>query len=242
MSEPELNVFLSYRRKDSSGYAGWLDLALKHAYPAAEVFRDVEGIDGGTRFRDEIEREIKRCKVFLCMIGPIWTTIKKQGSDTPRLLDPKDLVRREVETAIRLKRRVFPVLVQGAPMPDEDDLPDELHELTEMNAVRMDDQSWNSDLQELVKLLESVRDGGDGQMTGQGIYNRVHKGGGSVFWVGRKGGLAGSALKSDLATGEWRTQLYKVQFGGAQPSSNWFKATQFVALVEESGPYGSNDG
>jgi hypothetical protein len=53
---------------------------------------------------------------------------------------------------------------------------------------------------------------------------------GERFWVGRAGGLSGSELSSDIATGTWKTQNYQVNRSSqAAPNRNWFSLADFAS-------------
>ncbi len=71
-----------------------------------------------------------------------------------RLDDPKDTVRQELQTALKSGMRVFPILVGGAKMPAEEELPGELQALARRNALEVSEQDWNEDFEKLVAALE----------------------------------------------------------------------------------------
>lgn len=74
---------------------------------------DVDSIEPGLDFRDVIADAIDRCDALLAIIGPGWPT--------GRLAEPDDLVRVEIEAALRRRIRVIPVLVDDAVMPRASD-------------------------------------------------------------------------------------------------------------------------
>ena len=93
------------------------------------------------------------------MIGPSWTTVT--GADgTPRLAQPDDLLRREIERA--LERRdvdVIPVLVQRARMPAPHDLPPSVRALARRQAIELSDARWSHDMGQLIAHLSEVLEG-----------------------------------------------------------------------------------
>ena len=149
-------LFISYRRKDSSGYAQTLHEDLLQAFPAVEVFRDLESIAAGEDFVDAIERELDRCSVVLVLIGPHWLSMT--GAQGKRRLDnPNDPVHMEIARALaRPGVRVIPVLVGGSSMPDAADLPEDLAALGRRNAHEMTDKRWQYDFGELCGVLEKL--------------------------------------------------------------------------------------
>ncbi|MDT5207843.1 MAG: hypothetical protein QOF67_258 [Mycobacterium sp.] len=73
---------------------------------------------------------------------------------TPRLQDPNDLVRTEVQRALdRDDVLVIPVLVDGARMPDADELPLEMAELDRLNAFELTDKSSDYDINDLCRQM-----------------------------------------------------------------------------------------
>jgi hypothetical protein len=222
-------LFMSYRRADTEGYAGWLHYCLEERYGVGSVFRDVGGIDLGAKFMTEVERAIKQCDGVLCVIGRSWATISDPIRGR-RLDDDDDFVRRELETALRLGRMVVPVLIEGAPMPRADELPGRLKELTEYNGHGMSDAHWREDLERLCAYLDNLRASraAGPKMTGADIVAAFERGTGAPTWVGRSGGLKGKLFREDRQTRAWEEQLYEVQFGGVPRSRNWFPVSVFI--------------
>ena len=146
-------VFISYRRDDAEGQSGRLYRDLTEHFGSEAVFMDVDAIEAGTDFRQEIDRQLATCSVLLAVIGKSWLD-STDMSGSRRLDDPTDFVR--IETAAALKRGipVVPVLVQGARMPRVEDLPDGLKELAFRHGIELAHARWNSDVQLLVKALQ----------------------------------------------------------------------------------------
>ena len=146
-------VFLSYRREDSAGHAGRLADHLLDRFGQGSVFVDVESIEAGADFTAEIERAISSSEAVLVLIGPGWLDAKTT-SGIRRLDEPADFVRREVEAALTSQVRVVPVLVGGASMPPEAELPTSIAALARRNAVELLDRRWREDVDALVDVLE----------------------------------------------------------------------------------------
>jgi hypothetical protein len=75
--------------------------------------------------------------------------------ERPPLADPRDTVRQEIVTALERKMRVFPVLVGGAKMPAEGELPTDLQGLCRRNALEITEQDWDEDFAKLLRALET---------------------------------------------------------------------------------------
>lgn len=148
-------IFISYRRDDAAGYAGRLYDRLAAHFGPQRVFMDVEGIEPGTDFIDAIEAAVGSCRVLIVMIGDHWIDAA-DGSGKRRLEDPFDFVR--IETAMALKRnvRVVPVLLDGAPMPRVDQLPEDLVPLIRRQAIDISHKQWEASTGELIRTLERI--------------------------------------------------------------------------------------
>ncbi len=146
------SIFVSYRREDAEGQAGRLYNDLIREFGSESVFMDVTAIQFGRDFRKAIDQSLSACGVFLSVIGKTWLTAK-DASGQRRLDDPADFVRLETAAALRRDIPVIPVLVQGAPAPKPDQLPDDLKELAFRNAIELTHPRWDSDVQLLINAL-----------------------------------------------------------------------------------------
>jgi predicted ATPase len=117
------------------------------------VFMDVESIEAGADFTEAIARAIDDSDAVMVVIGPGW--LDAIGPDGRRRLDDSgDFVRIEIEASLRSDTRVVPVLVGGARMPSEDELPAPIAALARRNAVELLDRRWREDVDALVDVLE----------------------------------------------------------------------------------------
>ena len=146
-------IFVSYRRYETGHLAGRLADRLADRFGEGRVFIDVDAIEPGVDFAEEISRAVATCKVLLAVIGPNWlTTTDEQGRR--RLDDPDDIVRLEIEAALVRNIRVIPILVEGAVMPGRQYLPDSLVGLARRNALLIRHESFRSDVGRLVTAIE----------------------------------------------------------------------------------------
>jgi len=148
-------VFISYRREDSSGYAGRLFDILSVHLGRENTYMDLDTIKGGDNFTTVIEEKISQCDVLLAVIGERWLT--STGENGRRRLDmADDFVRLEIAKALERGVRVIPVLVGGATMPHQDDLPDDLRPLSVHQAMDLRDAHFHADVDQLVDLLDKI--------------------------------------------------------------------------------------
>lgn len=148
-------IFISYRRSDSAGYAGRLYDYLKDYFGEERIFFDVDTIKPGIDFEQKIKTELDNSDVVLALIGNQWLDIKDTTGNR-RLDDPRDYVRLELETALAKDMAVIPVVLQGAPIPSGDELPESLYELSRRNAIKLSDEHWSSDLRILTANLKNA--------------------------------------------------------------------------------------
>src|SRR5690606_10510816 len=142
-------LFISYRRDESRHAAGRLADDLVDAFGADSIFRDIEGIDPGVDFKQALDKALGSCVVMLVLIGPRW--LQMEDAHGGRRLDqPGDWIRMEIATALARDIRVVPVLLEGAILPEEDQLPEDMRPLVRRQAFELADGRWRGDLQRLV--------------------------------------------------------------------------------------------
>lgn len=147
-----MRVFLSYRRDDAGGYAGRLTDALLQRLGPRSVFQDVTAISPGQDYTVAIDRALADSDAVLAVIGPGWLRAATQRG-TPRLLEAGDYVHLELARALARDIRVIPVLVGGARLPEAAELPDDLQELAQRQALELRNETWHRDVDGLVQSL-----------------------------------------------------------------------------------------
>src|SRR5690242_18564211 len=113
-------IFISYRREDTAGFAGWIFARLSEHFGRDQVFKDIDSILPGDDFVEEITNAVASCHVLIALIGGRWLT---DSAGQRRLDSPKDFVRLEIEAALKRGVRVIPILVEGVDVPSADQLP-----------------------------------------------------------------------------------------------------------------------
>ncbi len=144
-------VFISYRRSETTAWAGRISDQLKAEFGDDHVFLDVRSIELGEDFEVAIEEMLERVDVVIVVIGPTWTSTE---DDQGRRLDqPHDRVRLEVADALASDVRVLPVLVDGADMPDDDELPEDLRPLTRLQAIEVTGSGFEAAIGEIERVV-----------------------------------------------------------------------------------------
>lgn len=163
-----IRIFISYRRADSQAITDRIHDRLADAFGDKNVFQDVFDIKYGLDFRKVLQEQVSACDVLLVIIGTTWASIKEfdeetgKETDKPRLFNPDDFVRIEVETGLAHQEStlLIPVLVNGASMPSPKKLPDSIQALTFLNAVTVRNNPYfDEDIARVVaRLREYDRD------------------------------------------------------------------------------------
>jgi hypothetical protein len=148
-------IFMSYRREDTAYPAAWLYDQLAGHFSRSQVFKDIDSIQLGDDFVEEITTAVGSCDVLLALIGYRWLTITDQ--DGQRRLDkPGDFVRLEIEAALARDVRVIPILMEGARMPRDDELPASLGGLARRQAFELSPSRFDADTQRLLRVLDQT--------------------------------------------------------------------------------------
>jgi LmbE family N-acetylglucosaminyl deacetylase len=205
------NIFINYRRDDASGQAGRLSDRLKTYFGEDNVFLDVSSTASGEDYSTVIKQGLESCDILLAVIGKQWASITdKQGNR--RLNNPSDLVRQEIAHALSNQRiRVIPVLVQGASMPEEQELPRDMLNIRKRQAIDVRDHKWDSDVKGLIKEIEN-------SLKEQAEKIPAQKPS-SIFELKNDGGLTVLALGAhadDIELGCAATLLYLKKYLGAR--------------------------
>ena len=166
-------IFISYRRDDSAVHAVAVRDELIAGFGEGAVFQDVTDIDYGDRYAEIIERHIADCDVVVALIGPRWIT---GAGDAPRIAEAGDLVRHEIATALRLGKRVIPVLVGGAALPERRALPPDIAGLLDLNALSFTDRQLGGE--GVDRLVDAIRRRRSTREVSDAIRRRIANGAG----------------------------------------------------------------
>ena len=116
---------------------------------------DVDSVKWGADFHIHLRAVLSECSAVLVIIGKRWL-IDADSRGKKRLDQPGDLVRAEIVTALEQEVPVIPVLVQGATMPLESELPNDLRPLVQRNAIDLSGAAWRAGIERLIEELDRV--------------------------------------------------------------------------------------
>ena len=221
-------IFISYRRSDGAGYAGRIFDRLQNEFGTAHVYRDVDSLEDGTRFPDDIAEQLTKCRVVLVVIGPTWCDARN-ATGSRRLDDPGDWVRIEVTEALRRGLCVIPITVGGARLPDTSDLPEDMRDLTQRQARELrDGDTWGADLDLLVRRIAKEL----------GVFRPLGRRRGLAFWIALAVlGAATVALSLRYSSDSiWRMQASSKDWAGSWNSPEItdpdYKDQKFTLVIE----------
>jgi outer membrane protein assembly factor BamD (BamD/ComL family) len=249
-------IFISYRRQETAWPAGRLYDVLVEHFPAEQVFKDVDNIDPGDDFVERITGAVASCDVLLALIGPDWLTITDENGQR-RLDKPEDYVRVEIETALKRKIRVIPILVDPARMPHANQLPPTMAPLARRNAVEINPITFDTrrliatvrkTLAEL-QVSDNKPDRPNQQVAGpevEQLYDRAL----AAFWteqwdeavdllgqiLSRRPGYADAARKLEVARRQQELASHYAQASAAADAGDWEQAVAQYSMVAEADP------
>jgi chemotaxis protein MotB len=143
-------ISINYRRGDDPGYTQALYQMLEQEFPSSDLGMDVESqIKPGDDFVAVLSRRVAAFDVFLVVIGPRWADLLARHTGVDN-----DFVAIEIKAALDQGKRVIPVLVGGAAMPQAALLPQPLRALARRHAVALRPERFKADCQGLVTALK----------------------------------------------------------------------------------------
>ncbi len=148
-------ITISYRRADSEAMTGRIFDRLIAQYGRDAIFRDIDNIPAGIDFRQHINETLLKTGVLLAIVGPKWLGSSRGGVE--RINEESDPVRVEVETALRRRLPMIPVLIGNTRMPGADQLPPSLKDFAFRNAVKIDTgRDFDHHMDQLFKSIDAI--------------------------------------------------------------------------------------
>jgi Tol biopolymer transport system component len=148
-------ISISYWRADSEAMTGRIFDRLIAHYGKEAIFRDIDDIPVGTDFRVHINEVLRSTHILLAIVGPAWLGAIPGANE--RIQEEADPVRVEVETALRRRVPVIPVLIGNTRMPGSDQLPPSLKDFAFRNAVKIDTgQDFDYHMDRLIKAMDGI--------------------------------------------------------------------------------------
>ena len=148
-------IFINYRRALNLKDAQLLEKILQRKFGAGKVFLDTSGLEGGKHWLHTLEAQVDASSAMVSLIGQGWADARDE-SGARRLDNPDDFVRFEIARAFSRKIPVLPVLIDGAAMPDKNDLPNNLLPLLFVQAMPFRALTTNDDGEKIANRLAAL--------------------------------------------------------------------------------------
>ncbi|SAK56805.1 CHASE2 domain protein [Caballeronia arationis] len=146
------NIFITYRRDDSSATSELLHDRLAALFPRNRVFIDILDIPAGTNWQKLLSERLRKYDVVLAVVGTAWLSMLNERAAN----GATDFVRWEVAEALRQKKRIIPVLVDGAQLPDAHELPADVAELANLQSMPLKRDTRDRDIAAIAAQLEGT--------------------------------------------------------------------------------------
>mgnify|MGYP000102410982 CR=1 FL=1 len=145
-------IYISYRRNDTAAEARQLYQALARRYDRQTVVMDIEAIAVGETIVSRLAQILGEAKVFIVIIGRRWA----DGFHGERAGRNPDFVQMEIERALARGIAIIPVLVAGASMPSETEIPSSLAGLLLVQSAILRRDRFEDDVRRLIAHIEQV--------------------------------------------------------------------------------------
>jgi hypothetical protein len=140
------HIYISYRRP-SSVSAGRIYDRLSMEL-GGNVWMDIHSVPSGADFHEHNRNALKQSDIMVVVIGLGWLN---------RLNDDGDHVRMELESALQRGISIIPVLVDGASMPEPDELPKTIRDLAFRNAATITSgRDFDAGMERLTRSLAEI--------------------------------------------------------------------------------------
>lgn len=153
------SVFISYRRLDSQHATFAIADRLRWAFGADEIFFDRGSIRSGNDWPDSLREGLEVAKVMVVVMGNAWLTTAGDWGRR-RIDDPKDWVRKEIWTGLAQRKagrtHIIPVLLNKAERVRAEALDPELQTLADIEPAKLEDDSWEIQLEELIVRISRL--------------------------------------------------------------------------------------
>ena len=159
MSKPAYKVFINYRWDDAAQLAIKLECSLKKEFGKQAIFLDRTEIR--ENITDEVREALREASILLVLISDKWELLETKDYKL-RILQPNDVVRREIELAYGMSKIILPVLFKRDKMPEKNKFMEFNSELLKLWDVPRDylpirqhkiEEDLQSLLQKISKLL-----------------------------------------------------------------------------------------
>lgn len=153
IKEKPINIFLCHRKADSAGHTGRIFDRLSAFFGPEHVFMNID-TPVTSQEPVNVQKTISDCHILIAVIGHNWTGKEPKHS---LIFKDDDAVYLELKYAMQKNIPIIPVLINGAPMPSVSEITGDLAGILRIQAHELSDARWNTDVQRLIDLIDTMR-------------------------------------------------------------------------------------
>jgi anti-anti-sigma factor len=148
---PAMKIFLNYRRNDNAHATDRLFDRLAAEFGRDNIFYDVSSVPIGVNWRKYITDRVSQCDVFVATVGDSWLEELRRREGT------NDMVRFEIESALKRGVPIVPVQVGTTPIPARESLPADIADFADWNGTLLrPGLDFTGDMQRLMERLKEM--------------------------------------------------------------------------------------
>lgn len=139
-------IFISYSREGAQAHAVNLYQGLVSVLGKPAVYLDVgeDAMEAGRPWRESVRTALANCDTLLLVLDP---------GMPARLVEPKNAVLFELESALELGKNIVPIRIDGAKVPAASTLPNSLSSLPEWHSPEVHSDAVVADIKRVIKEL-----------------------------------------------------------------------------------------
>ena len=145
-------ILIGYRQ-ESAPFARRLTRFLAAHFGAAGTIALLELGEDGTGCLEKNQRRMAACDLLLLVVDASW---QKEADTDSWFRQPADPGRLLLAAALARYVRVVPVVIHGAAIPPEKELPEELKMLARLQSFELREERWSQDVPVLIRMLEKI--------------------------------------------------------------------------------------
>lgn len=147
-----MKLFVSYRRSDATHAAQRVRMCLQAKFGADAVFIDREMLPG-TEWEQQLEEMLDESTGVVVMVGDEF--LRRLQHREPGQIDRMEW---EIETALRLRKPIYPVIFGALDMPDASKLPESIRGFAGFQAVFAREPAFDAAMALLIKSIALEHD------------------------------------------------------------------------------------
>jgi formylglycine-generating enzyme required for sulfatase activity len=169
----------------------------------------VHGIGGGDDWLQTLERQVAACDAMAVLIGKEWADLKDEQGNR-RLDDPHDKVRFEISQALLRNLPIVPISIDGAAIPRRGQLPDNIMQLANLQAMPLRAESFPQDAAAIIGRLRV-------------LLAKQRRHGIPLWWAAL---AAAAAAAAGIAAGPWLSRSGLSLWSVTLPGDKQLKAVE----------------